>query len=648
MTKYMMLGNGDLTASLDVNGQVQELFFPSVDSGNHVGSNSLHHKIGIYSEGAIHWLDDGAWRIRQLYYPGRLISRSIADNHWLDIRLEIQDFVDSELNVLARNIQVINLSGRQRQIKLFLHQSFIMGNNLAHYSTAQYLPAGSIRGLAQPTITHYDRNNAFIIAGNCCQGQRSFAEYSIGHFGTYNGRHYSGVWCDAADGSLSGNPVEQGYTDSIIDFDITLSPHDSAYVNYQLAAGATTQLAGKTLKKFLHEGADMRCRKTAEYWLGWLQPAVSIIKQTVKPDYRYDVIDALVSAKGCISNDGAVISSPLSKSASPQPFVSPATAALTASTMAKFDLELEAGRIYDFFATAAATDGGLFPAYGSNGQPASNSYAWHTIDDVMIRPVRLIDTAALLISLCQSITSFSQGKQPSADWRRRWQKIGQPLANFLSDYIDPITKLPLPSYHLWLDNDRPSTTTFDVAVIYGALLAAAGIAELLHDVDSTIKYRTVTDDIRENAGMLWNPGRSYFHRGLVRDGDTITYDQTITSDALLGAQLFGLYNDATIATAQATLEQYRICNNGTYMRYNGDSQRGGNDMEQIMALSILMAQATHKQLDGLLLACQKVLASGGYSRRDTTGIGANGLMLKMVFASACAASSAASNNASEE
>ena len=67
-------------------------------------------------------LDDGAWKIIEaaLYYPGRLISQLVIDNLWLDIRLEIQDYVDYDLDILVRNIHVINLSGRKRRAKLFV------------------------------------------------------------------------------------------------------------------------------------------------------------------------------------------------------------------------------------------------------------------------------------------------------------------------------------------------------------------------------------------------------------------------------------------------------------------------------------------------------------------------------------------------
>ena len=59
MTRNIILSNGELTVGLNGFGLVQELFYPDVSTGNHVGNRSIHHKIGVYCEGAIHWLDDG-------------------------------------------------------------------------------------------------------------------------------------------------------------------------------------------------------------------------------------------------------------------------------------------------------------------------------------------------------------------------------------------------------------------------------------------------------------------------------------------------------------------------------------------------------------------------------------------------------------
>ena len=402
MARDIMLSNGDLTVGLDSYGQVATLRYPDHSSNNHVGSGALHHKIGVYSENAVHWLDDGAWKVKQAYYPGRLISRTIANNLWLDIRLEIQDYVDSELDILVRNIHVVNLSGRERRAKLFLHQSFVIDDNPNNVNTAQYLPADMVSGLSIPSITHYYGDKAFVISGQCCNRSDGFTEFSIGHFGKYDGSYMSGVWCDAADGTLASNTHEQGHTDSIIGFDVTLQPHDSMYVNYYLSAANSTTSSARNLQKFLHEGIDARTKKTAAHWLEWLQPAMARIKDNVAPEHRYRIVDSLVSLRGNMGNNGAVLDSCPDDIAKRDytPLVYPTTAAIAATTLAQLGLDIDAARIYDFFVPIIARDNYLLPTYTATGAVGPNSYSYEQLDDTTILPINIADSARMLLSLC--------------------------------------------------------------------------------------------------------------------------------------------------------------------------------------------------------------------------------------------------------
>lgn len=503
MADNIMLSNGDLTAELDSYGQVAALRYPNHSSNNHVGDGTLRHKIGLYSENAVHWLDDGAWKVQQAYYPGRLISRTIANNLWLDVRLEIQDYVDSELDILIRNIHVINLSGRERHAKLFLHQSFVIDNNVRNIDTAQYLPAGVMSGLDAPSITHYHGDKAFVISGQCCNSDDGFTEFSIGHFGKYNNQYMSGVWCDAADGTLSGNTHEQGHTDSIIGFDVTLKPHDSVYVNYYLSAGTSTAAAAHNLQKLLHEGVDARTKKTAEHWLEWLQPAIPTIKSVFPPESRYRVIDCLVQLRGNMGNNGAVTCNAPAATGSgtvTTPLVNPTTAAAAAVVLTRLGLDIDAARIFDFFTQIATPDHGLLPYYTADGCAGPNPHAYIYDDDITVLPIDITDTASLLLSLCRAIDLVTTTRTIPADWRKRWSKLGAPLADFLSDYIDPISKLPVASYH---GDHGPESTMADAGLVYVALMSAAHISERVKDTDSVIKYQTVADDIRDNVDELW-------------------------------------------------------------------------------------------------------------------------------------------------
>lgn len=541
MARDIMLSNGDLTVGLDSYGQVATLRYPDHSSNNHVGSGALHHKIGVYSENAVHWLDDGAWKVKQAYYPGRLISRTIANNLWLDIRLEIQDYVDSELDILVRNIHVVNLSGRERRAKLFLHQSFVIDDNPNNVNTAQYLPADTVSGLSIPSITHYYGDKAFVISGQCCNRSDGFTEFSIGHFGKYDGSYMSGVWCDAADGTLASNTHEQGHTDSIIGFDVTLQPHDSMYVNYYLSAANSTTSSARNLQKFLHEGIDARTKKTAAHWLEWLQPAMARIKDNVAPEHRYRIVDSLVSLRGNMGNNGAVLDSCPDDIAKRDytPLVYPTTAAIAATTLAQLGLDIDAARIYDFFVPIIARDNYLLPTYTATGAVGPNSYSYEWLDDTTILPINIADSAHILLSLCRTLDVVTTTRTIPAEWRKRWTKLGAPLANFLADYIDPVSKLPIASYHG--SNSSPELLASDTRLVYAALMAAAHVSERVKDTDGVIKYQTVAEDIRENASELWADDAETDTNSDNDNGNAAHMDKLDNADSGLLQQLTQIY-----------------------------------------------------------------------------------------------------------
>ena len=541
MARDIMLSNGDLTVGLDSYGQVATLRYPDHSSNNHVGSGALHHKIGVYSENAVHWLDDGAWKVKQAYYPGRLISRTIANNLWLDIRLEIQDYVDSELDILVRNIHVVNLSGRERRAKLFLHQSFVIDDNPNNVNTAQYLPADTVSGLSIPSITHYYGDKAFVISGQCCNRSDGFTEFSIGHFGKYDGSYMSGVWCDAADGTLASNTHEQGHTDSIIGFDVTLQPHDSMYVNYYLSAANSTTSSARNLQKFLHEGIDARTKKTAAHWLEWLQPAMARIKDNVAPEHRYRIVDSLVSLRGNMGNNGAVLGSCPDDIAKRDytPLVYPTTAAIAATTLAQLGLDIDAARIYDFFVPIIARDNYLLPTYTATGAVGPNSYSYEWLDDTTILPINIADSAHMLLSLCRTLDVVTTTRTILAEWRKRWTKLGAPLANFLADYIDPVSKLPIASYHG--SNSSPELLASDTRLVYAALMAAAHVSERVKDTDGVSKYQTVAEDIRENASELWADDAETDTDSDNDNGNAAHMDKLDNADSELLQQLMQIY-----------------------------------------------------------------------------------------------------------
>jgi len=132
-----------------------------------------------------------------------------------------------------------------------------------------------------------------------------------------------------------------------------------------------------------------------------------------------------------------------------------------------------------------------------------------------------------------------------------------PMANFMAGYVDDKTGLPKPSYDLW--EQQYVTSTYTTAVVYGALQAAAELAEDAEDPDNAVKWRSSADDISAAAHKhLYNPDRKMFYKSIsIKRGGKVNSDPTIDLSSLFGAFMFGLFpaNGEEMTAAFATVQQ---------------------------------------------------------------------------------------------
>jgi len=165
--------------------------------------------------------------------------------------------------------------------------------------------------------------------------------------------------------------------------------------------------------------------------------------------------------------------------------------------------------------------------------------SWHPYvhGDVSAPPIQEDETALTLFMFSQ----FYGVQKDSKLLTEFYDSFIKKMADFLADYIDESTCLPKPSYDLWEENFM--TTTYTTAVVYGALLAAAELAETAEDSDSAVKWRSAADDIQQAAHKhLYNRSRQVFYKGIRCEDGRIGYDETIDNSSFFGAFMFGLFS----------------------------------------------------------------------------------------------------------
>ena len=566
MARPIVLSNGELHVGINKYGLVHDFYFPYVGLENHAAGKSLRHHVGIWIDGEISWLDGPGWEFTFKYPNQALIGHTIAKNDAMGILLEFDDVVDSHLSAFMRNIHVVNLRDQAREVRLFMHQAFVIGDARSNTDTAQYLPDSD-------AILHYRGRRAFIVSGQV--DDRPFDQYTVGLFGI-EGRE--GTYRDADDGELSFCTVEHGRVDSTLRFLLNVEPHSSKRVHYWIAAGTSLREALYIHKQVREDGLVRRLHATADWWHVWLAPALQVAEK-MDTEYRESFLRSVMIIKSQIDKRGAVIASTdttmLNYSRDAYAYCWPRDGAYVLWPLIRMGYVDEPRRYFEFCRRGLHPSGYLMHKYQADGALGSS---WHPyVHEGMVAPPIQEDETALVLFVFSQFYQLHASPQLLRDF---YASMVVPMADFLASYIDETTGLPRPSYDLW--EERFLTTTYTTAVVYAALLAAADLAEEANDADNAVRWRSAADDILAAAHKhLYNADRKVFYKGLIVKNGRVEHDATIDTSSLFGAFMFGLFpigSDELEATVKTVSEIFGLDRGVIGLpRYENDNYRRVSD-----------------------------------------------------------------------
>ena len=529
MARPIVLSNGELHVGINRYGMVHDLYYPYVGLENHAAGNSPRHKVGVWINDHLSWLDDGSWDFTFSYPHASLIGHTVARHKTLQVLLEFDDVVDAQTSAFMRNIHVVNLSEEMREIRLFMHQALAIGDSRSNTDTAQYLPDSN-------AILHYRGRRAFVFSGETTAGE-TFDQYTVGLYGI-EGRE--GSYRDADDGELSFCNVEHGRVDSVLRFSLSVAGLSSTRVHYWIAAGTSTRQALDVHRQIQEEGVSHRLEKTARWWHEWLRPAFRV-SEKLAPAHRSNFLKSMMIIKSQIDKRGAVMASTdttmLNYSRDAYAYSWPRDGAYVLWPLIRMGYEDEPRRFFEFCRRGLHPSGYLLHKYRADGALGSSWHPYIHEDGSVSPPIQEDETALVLFVFAQY---YHMHKSPEL-LEEFYQSMVVPMASFMASYIDETTHLPRPSYDLW--EEVYLTSTYTTSVTYAALLAAAELAEAANDADNAVAWRSVADDIYEAAHRhLFNKDRQAFYKGiLVKDGE-ITYNETIDNSSIFGAFMYGLFS----------------------------------------------------------------------------------------------------------
>jgi glucoamylase len=550
MPRDLPVGNGQLFISYDCNGLLREFNYPHVGEESHLKEGVF--RFGIWINGVFSWIPDG-WKVSRNYLEDSLTTDLRFEKE--EITIICNDCVDVNENIYLRKITVCNDGDQEKSVRLFLHHDFcIYGTDIG--DTACFRPEES-------ALLHYKKERYFLIdvLANNKFGIDSFAT------GSKQGNSDIGTWKDAEDGVLSGNPIAQGSVDSVLEIPLTCLAHEKTSCFYWISAGKSWEEVKELNHLVRKRTPSAMIERTHSYWVLWAnKEAVSNLSEQILRLYKRSLLICRVHMDNCGSVIAANDSDCIHFNRDTYSYMWPRDGALTAHAM---DLAgYTTTSFYLFCAKLQTKDGYFLHKYTSSGDLASSWHPWMKEHKPQL-PIQEDETALVLWALWEHY----QLRRDLEIIRPLYGPLIRRSADFMMNYRDLKTGLPLPSFDLW--EERQGVLTFTLSTVYAGLSAAAKFSSLFGEHDLAKEYQEGAERIKEGLEKyLYLPNERRFARMITFQSDgSITVDPTIDA-SLYALFAFGAY-PATHPYVESTMNQVKSAlwnpSSGGLCRYPDDS-----------------------------------------------------------------------------
>ncbi|MEN9327250.1 MAG: hypothetical protein RI947_58 [Candidatus Parcubacteria bacterium] len=534
MPKSLALGNGNILVLLDKNAQVKDFYFPYVGLENHIG-NRYFHRIGVYADGVLHWLEDQEWDVKVNCEAETLAGTTIAKNAALHLELRIEDTVYNEKNIFIRKITVMNKANYRRNIKLFFNQEFEIYES-HRGDTAYYDPLENV-------IIHYKGRRVFLV--NAMQEKSGFDDYAVGLFGI-EGKE--GTHKDAEDGVLSKNAIEHGLVDSTIGIGMIVEPQEESTVYYWIATA-------KSIKEVYEMNAYTKIRTprrlmktTEDFWTAWVN------KQNFSfHGLDHDVISlfkkSLLIVRTHVDNNGSILaagdSDLMRYGRDYYSYMWPRDGAYAAITLAKAGDFSVAKRFFEFCHEVITEEGYLMHKYRPDKSLGSSWHPWMR-DGKPTLPIQEDETALVIYALWK----YYELSKDLEFVELVYNTLIKRAVNFMMKYIDEHTGLPKPSYDLW--EEKYGTSTYTSCTVYAALKSAAKFANILGKAESEEEYARLAEKIRQAIlKNMYDEEQKFFHKMILYSEQYTVIDKTIDMSSIYGVFKYGILDIDDIRVKEA-------------------------------------------------------------------------------------------------
>jgi GH15 family glucan-1,4-alpha-glucosidase/ferredoxin len=433
----------------------------------------------------------------------------------LNLTMYCNDAVDFHRPIFVRRIKIRNLANEHRTVRIFHQQNLSMGG-FSFGDSAFYDP--ELRG-----VMHY-HGKRYLLAGFFLNGSQHVDQYAIAQ---RNKEGQDVTWHDAEDGVLSGSPVAQGSIASTIGATVDMEPLGQATVYLFFIIGESRDEIIEQHRNLHRVGPEGIVDRNSGYWRLWVSG----------PNINYGNLPAqvinlfrrsLLILRTQIDNTGAIIagtdSDILQFARDTYCYMWPRDAAFTANALDLAGFSDMAKWFYTLSDKLLNKQGFFWHKYAPDGSPASTWHPWISEGQEQL-PIQEDETALVLWALWRHYFRYRDIEFV----RPLWVSLVRKAAEFLVEYRDPDTGLPLPSWDLW--EERYGIHAFTVSAVYGGLRAAKNFAIAFGDKKRAERYLQASEEIRVAfVKHMYSEKLRRFVRCIIpRKDGTFDVDETLDS-----------------------------------------------------------------------------------------------------------------------
>jgi glucoamylase len=517
--------------------------------------------------------DDG-WSRTLAYEHDTLVTHVTLYNPALNLRLVCRDTVDFHEDLYLRQVTVENMDEDEREVRLFFaHDFHISGHEVG--DSAYYEPE-------RRAVFHYKRKRWFM--ANTAKGGPaagpSAARLGVDQWavGTKEAQGKEGTWRDAEDGYLSGNAVAQGSVDSVVALHLDVPGRGEATGWYWIAVGDDFKAVTRINRAVRQRGPQTFLDRTRDYWRLW------VTKEEADNKHPADFGDlphlvcslyrrSMLVLRTHIDNGGAIVAANDFDIAhygrDTYSYMWPRDGALVAAALVDAGYSQVPRRFFAFCHRVITDEGYLLHKYNPDGSLASSWHGWY-VNGRKELPIQEDETALVLWVLWRHFQRFRDVEFIKPHYRGLVIRA----ANWLVEYRDPDTGLPLPSWDLW--EERRGVLAWTVGATWGGLQAAANFAAAFGERGQADTYRSAAAEIRAGAeAHLWSPDAGCFARMINQRADGgWDVDPTVDS-SLIGLWYFRMFapDDPRIVATMRTVHDRLWVKTGVggVARYENDT-----------------------------------------------------------------------------